>query len=196
VQTLKTIKHDADGRAVLLAVHYPPYSGATNFRERGDPNLGPTPRLGRITPLGALLQQAYRDSKQFPDAVLSAHAHHYQRITYTYADGRQIPHLVAGCGGHAPIENLASTCDGKQGPPVTIPADVVLPPGLMIPAGDRAQLVCCNDRDFGFLRLTFDAHSKTLAGEFFTAFSESRDPSGLPALADSFVLDLDKHQIR
>jgi hypothetical protein len=193
VQTLKTIKHAADGRAVLIAVHYPLYSGANNFRERGDPNLGPTPRLGRITPLAMLLQQAYRESKQFPDAVLSAHAHHYQRITCTYADGRQIPHLVAGCGGHGPIENLATTCEEKQGPAAVVPGDVVLPPGLLIPASDRVQLVACNDQDFGFLRLTIDANSKTLAGEYFAAFSESRDPTGLPALADSFVLDLEKH---
>jgi hypothetical protein len=68
VETLQGIKGAADGRAVLLAVHYPPYSAATNFRERGDPNLGPTPRPPgkRLEPLGALLQRAFRDSGQYP----------------------------------------------------------------------------------------------------------------------------------
>lgn len=195
VQTLRDIRHAADGRAVLLAVHYPPYSGAANFRERGDPNLGPTPRRGPCNPLGMLLQQAYRDSKQYPDAVLSAHAHHYERITYTHADGRQIPYLIAGCGGHSPVESITTTCDKQHGPVVATPAEVVLPPGLVIPLGDRAQLVAFNDEDFGFLRLTIDANKKTLSGEFFAAFSEMHDPSCLPALADSFVLDLQTHRI-
>jgi acid phosphatase type 7 len=195
VQTLRDIRHAQDGRAVLLAVHYPPYSGAANFRERGDPNLGPTPRQGPCMPLGMLLQQAYRDSKLWVDAVLSAHAHHYQRITYTDADGRQVPHLVAGCGGHGPIESIAATCDHQQGPAIAVPANVMLPPGLVLPPGDRAQVVAFNDQDFGFLRLTIDANKKTLAGEFFAAFSETHDPSVLPAIADSFVLDLQTHRI-
>src|SRR6185437_2178431 len=29
-------------KAILLAVHYPPYSGASNFDQRGEPTLGPT----------------------------------------------------------------------------------------------------------------------------------------------------------
>ena len=44
VETLKSIKAAANGKVVFLALHYPPYSGAANFEERGDPNLGPTPR--------------------------------------------------------------------------------------------------------------------------------------------------------
>ncbi len=41
VRTLQQIRKEDDGRALLLAVHYPPYSGAANFVERGDPNLAP-----------------------------------------------------------------------------------------------------------------------------------------------------------
>ena len=81
--TLKSIRKDGDGRFVFVAVHYPPYSAASNFLQRGDPNLGPTPRPRRLEPLGMILQRAYSQSKQYPDAVFSAHAHHYQRITYT-----------------------------------------------------------------------------------------------------------------
>jgi acid phosphatase type 7 len=56
VNTLRDIKKEADGRAVLLAVHYPPYSAAVNFLQRGDPNLGPTPRPRPLQPLGMILQ--------------------------------------------------------------------------------------------------------------------------------------------
>jgi hypothetical protein len=196
VSTLKAIRKEDDNRAVLLTVHYPPYSAAANFAQRGDPNLGPTPRPHPLKPLGMILQQAFKDSKQYPDAVFSAHAHSYQRITYTYADGRQIPFLVAGCGGHSPIESLSHDCDKNEGSPKTLPADVVLPPGLTIPAGDRAQLMACNDRDFGFLRVTVNVKKRTLTGEFFAAFSEIHDPAGLPALADSFTLDMKAHSLR
>jgi acid phosphatase type 7 len=194
VSTLKGIRKAADGRAVLLAVHYPPYSAAVNFHERGDPNLGPTSRPRKLQPLGMILQRAFRESKQYPDAVFSAHAHLYQRITYTCADGRQIPFLIVGCGGHGPIESLSLTCDRKEGVSPKPPCDVVLPPGLVLDDGERAQMAACNDRDYGVLRVTLDRNKKTLMGEFFAAFSEVRD-AALPALSDSFALDLEAHRL-
>jgi hypothetical protein len=193
VETLKALRKKADGRAVFIAVHYPPYSAAVNFLQRGDPNLGPTPRPRRLQPLGMILQQAYQESKQYPDAVFSAHAHHYQRITYTYAGGRQIPYLIAGCGGHGPVEELAHDCEGKPGTRPVPPAHVVLPPGLTLAAGDSARLVAFNDQDFGFLRLTLDSKKHILVGEFFAAYSEVHSSDGLPALFDSFKLDLRAH---
>ncbi len=84
IDTLQGIKAAANGKAVFLALHYPPYSGAANFGERGNPNLGPTPRrappAGTLLPLGNILQQAFHESGQYPDLVLSAHAHSYQQI--------------------------------------------------------------------------------------------------------------------
>ena len=63
IDTLQGIKAAANGKAVFLALHYPPYSGAANFAERGNPNLGPTPRrappAGTLLPLGNILQQAF-----------------------------------------------------------------------------------------------------------------------------------------
>jgi acid phosphatase type 7 len=195
VRTLKAVRKKADRRAVLLALHYPPYSGAANFLQRGDPNLGPTPRPLKLEPLGVILRHAFRESRQYPDAVLSAHAHHYQRITYTHADGRQTPYLIVGSGGHTPTEGLAETCDKKLGVAPALPADVALPPGLSLPSADRARLVAYNDRDFGFVRLTVDAGRRTLVGEFFAAYSESRPAAALPAPDDSFTLDLKSHTV-
>src|SRR5258708_22348063 len=105
----------------------PPYSGAANFAERGDPNLGPTPRrpppAGVLQPLSNILQQAFNESAQYPDVVISAHAHLYQRITYTYANGWQIPYLIAGSGGHAPVEKLSKTCSGDTATLPNLPFD-------------------------------------------------------------------------
>jgi hypothetical protein len=196
VQTLRAIRSAKDARAVFLVVHYPPFSAATNFRQRGDPNLGPTRWVRKLQPLGMILAEAFQESGQYPDAVFSAHAHLYQRITYTQAGGRQIPHLIVGSGGHAPIESLASSCEGEPGSAPTTPCETVLPKGLKLPDGANAQLVAYNNLDFGFLRLTLDSRKKHLIGEFFAAFSESRDSAGLPELCDSFCLDLEEHQMR
>jgi len=49
VEQLRDVRHrnkdNTPRKAVLLAVHYPPYSGATNFAQRGDPTLGLMKRL-------------------------------------------------------------------------------------------------------------------------------------------------------
>ena len=108
-------RKEDDGRAVLRAIHYPPFSGASNFPERGNPNLGPTKHTRVLKPLAKILQEAFKASKLYPDAVFSAHAHHYQRLTYRCADGREIPYLIVGSGGHAPVESLAERCDGGVG---------------------------------------------------------------------------------
>lgn len=196
VQTLKDIKAAGDGKAVFLVVHYPPYSAAVNFLQRGDPNLGPTPRpeQKRLEPLGMLLQRAFREAGQYPDGVLSAHAHLYQRLTYTCGDGRQIPFLVVGCGGHAPVERLARPCEkGQDAGPLASHPEVVFPPGLSLPPGDRVELAAFNDQDFGFVRITLDAGKRSLTGEFFTQKSSPRTAPSSPA--DSFVLDLKTHTV-
>jgi Calcineurin-like phosphoesterase len=200
VRTLKDLKQAADDKVIFLALHYPPYSGAQNFAERGDPNLGPTPRrpapAGVLQPLGNILQQAFRESGQYPDVVLSAHAHHYQRLTYTYVQGWQIPFLVAGCGGHAPIEKLSKTCSGRTVPVPRLPFDAVQPPGIAVPKGDSVKVVAYNDDDFGFLRITADANKKIVIGEFFSAYNESNPKAPMPKLSDSFTLHLEKHTVR
>jgi hypothetical protein len=196
VQTLKAIRKEKDGRPVFVAVHYPPYSAAANFPQRGDPNLGPTRWGKKLRPLAAILEEAYEESGQYPDAVFSAHAHLYQRITYTHDGGRQIPYLIVGSGGHAPIESLAHSCEGEPGVAPATPCETVLPDGLTLPTGAQALLMAYNHLDFGFLRLTLDAGKKHLMGEFFAAFSESRDSARLPKLSDSFCLDLREHRVK
>jgi acid phosphatase type 7 len=189
VETLTRVKESNNGKTVFLALHYPPYSGARNFVERGDPNLGPTarPPARRLEPIGTILQRAFQESGQYPDLVLSAHAHLYQRITYSHRDGRQIPYMIVGCGGHGPIENLSETCSGASTDHPIVPFDVIKPPGLEFAGGDVASVVKYNDADFGFLRVTVD-FGKTVHGEFFAVQDST-------TLFDSFIVDLQKHSV-
>ena len=144
-------------KAILLAVHYPPFSGASNFDQRGEPTLGPT-NATSARPLAAVLRQAFDESGQRPDAVFSAHAHLFQRLTYRHADGWEIPYVIAGSGGHGPVESLWERCDKTKAPRKKPPFAAMAPIGLKLPAHDTARVVAYNDSSFGFMRVTVGAN--------------------------------------
>jgi hypothetical protein len=146
-----------------------------------------------LPPLGILLQHAFIQTNVYPDVVLSAHVHSYQRITYTMASGRQIPYLICGSGGHGPIEELTKTCWGKEG---KVTSELVFPRGLTLPHEDEAKLVAYDDEHYGFLRLTVDANGKTIAGEFFAAADTKKPMNAVNvSAADSFLLDTAQHRL-
>jgi hypothetical protein len=67
-------------------MHHPPFSGPGTH--------GASPRMLQD------LDSAFSKTGCYPHAVLSGHAHNYQRFTRTAKDGTQTPYIVAGCGGH------------------------------------------------------------------------------------------------
>ena len=83
---LKRLHDENYSGAVILAVHHPPYTS-------GVIHAGSSGMLKDI-------EDAIQYARNFaPHAVLSGHAHNYQR--YTRIMGRrQIPFIVAGSGGH------------------------------------------------------------------------------------------------
>jgi hypothetical protein len=70
---------------VIVACHHPPASADTTH--------------GGTTGLANDLDRAFTAAGLWPDAILSGHAHIYQRFSRS-ADGREIPYVVAGSGGH------------------------------------------------------------------------------------------------
>lgn len=192
VGELKAVKdansQNSPKRAVLLAVHYPPYSGASNFNVRGDPSQGPTPNASNAPYLAVALQQAFAESEQRPDAIFSAHAHLFQRLTYTFKDGTVMPCVVAGCGGHSPQEVLSDQCDGNTGASRSTPFPAEVPGSFQFPAGDSAQVEYYEDNnskdsEFGFLKVTVEP--PRLTGQFIGATSGNT--------LDKFELDFDIH---
>ncbi len=73
-------------RAVIVACHHPPASADTVH--------------GGSTGLSADLDRAFAEAGLWPDAILSGHAHVYQRFARA-VNGKQLPYIVSGCGGHA-----------------------------------------------------------------------------------------------
>jgi hypothetical protein len=94
VAQLKEIKAARDRgprKALLIAVHHPPFSGGGHA---GSGHM--------LSDLDA----AFKAAAIAPDAILSGHAHNYQRFTReTTFNGKamQVPFLVAGNGGHGII---------------------------------------------------------------------------------------------
>jgi len=71
--------------ALIIAVHHPPYCWTSTHS--GSPRM--------LQDIDACCRQA----GFYPHAVLSGHAHNYQRFTRNDG-GRQVPYVVCGCGGY------------------------------------------------------------------------------------------------
>lgn len=142
-------KRQAGERAVLVAVHHPP--------------LSVDAKTGGSTRLMNDIDACCKDAGLWPDALLSGHAHLYQRFTRT-VNKRQVPYIVCGSGGFA----------------ATPPQQAAPAAGTVI--GDH-KLEKKPIVKFGYLTLTCDA--KTLAITFKVA------PRGGPVkVLDSVKLDL------
>jgi hypothetical protein len=125
---------DAGKRAVLLACHHPPASVDAKH--------------GGTTGLADDIDRACRGTGLWPDAILSGHAHLYQRYTRA-VDGRQIPYVVAGSGGFSatpPKSSFPAT-------PVTVGEYTLVGPPIV------AFGYLLLDVDMAAHRLTIDFHS-------------------------------------
>ena len=141
----------AHKRAVILAVHHPPLSADA--------------RHGGSVGIGKDIDACCKAAGLWPDAILSGHAHLYERFTRTVAaaGGKETPYIVAGSGGFA-----ATAPKGKNASAGTKVGDHVLEINPIV--------------DFGYLTVETDA--KTLSFVFKTA-----DDKGV-AIRDSVTVDL------
>src|SRR5262245_9444269 len=106
---LARIKKESYSGAVILAVHHPPFSYApppkragTGGNHSGSPNM--------LRQIDAICKK----EGVYPHAVLSGHAHNYQRFTRTlsFADKDiTVPFIVCGDGGH----NVNKLVKSKRG---------------------------------------------------------------------------------
>ena len=92
---LQRVKNEKFTGAVIVAVHHPPFTAGSVH--------GGSPLMLQD------IDNACQSAGVWPHAVLSGHAHNYQRYTRTMVNGYQIPYLVAGCGGHSPLSAMRGT---------------------------------------------------------------------------------------
>ena len=145
--------HDAGQQAVIIAVHHPPASVDSKH--------------GGTTGLANDIDKACQAAGLWPDAVLSGHAHLYQRFSRSVPGlGRMIPYVVSGSGGFsATPPQLGSPPAGTTSGQYTL----VIPPVI----------------DFGYLTITVDM-TNNQAGTLTISY---RSPSQ-PKEHDSVLVNL------
>ncbi|WP_428486296.1 metallophosphoesterase family protein [Rhodopila sp.] len=130
---LERVKSENFSGAVIIAHHHPAYTIAG---ERGH---------GSSTDMRKQIDAICQEVAIWPHAVLSAHAHNYQRYTRTMAD-MQIPYLIAGGGGHSRPQKLTRANQPALRTPLTIATDA-----------DMVVLENYDDTDTGYLRIVATA---------------------------------------
>jgi len=121
---LSRAKSENYAGALIVATHHPPFTGGS---DHGGSPLMLADIDGACTAAGV-----------WPHAVLSGHAHNYQRYT-RLVNGCQIPFIVAGCGGHSPLSKMRST--------VRTPYQI----------DSTLTLESYDDTDYGYLRIVVNA---------------------------------------
>jgi hypothetical protein len=129
---LRRVKREQFKGAVIIVVHHDCYS----------------PQRGSSSQALADLDSVSKATGVWPHAVLSAHAHNYQRYTRTIK-GAQIPHIVAGNGGYG----VASF--SWRGKKTAVPKRIAL-------KDDNVVLQAYDDRHYGYLRITVDQRHLTI----------------------------------
>jgi Calcineurin-like phosphoesterase len=183
---LSRVKSDEFEGAVLLALHHPPFSyePAAGTSGAGGGHGGNAPMLAQIDTI-------CNSTGVYPHAVLSGHAHNYQRYTRSISFGGssyQVPFIVCGDGGHG----LTSLVQSHLGSPAKEPSngsDVsYLDPNPVVDASGLV-LECSDDQTYGYLRVTVDSDQFT--ANFYKVGVGI--PPGTPA--DGVTVDLSLHRL-
>jgi hypothetical protein len=184
---LGRIKKEKYAGAVLLAMHHPPFcyepapkAGGAGGDHSGSPNM-----LRQIDTI-------CKAQGVYPHAVLSGHAHNYQRFTRTIRFASKpisVPFIICGDGGH----NVLKLVQGKKGQQAQEPSF-----GLQVDYLDtKAQVVQAkslvlnhyDDTNYGYLRITVNKSQIQIGFHQVgtTAIAQSR--------VDAVTVDLANRQI-
>jgi hypothetical protein len=129
---LKRVKSEKFHGALIIAHHHPAYTAGSIH--------------GWSEQMLSQIDDICTKTGIWPHAVLSGHAHNYQRFTRTHGD-TQIPYIICGNGGHALAKLMR-----KKG------ASLRTPQALPIKGhADKVTLENYDDQDYGYLRLVVTA---------------------------------------
>ncbi len=156
---LKRIEQERYQGAVLIAVHHPPFSYSS------PPGGGASGNHGSSSDMLRDIDQACLAEGVYPHAVLSAHAHCYQRYTRTiqFAGAeRRVPFVICGNGGH----NVNPLVRGTRGQPAVEPqngTDVAYLESSPAVEATGLLLERYDDHNYGYLRISVDANQLRIA---------------------------------
>lgn len=151
---LARAKDESYKGALLLAVHHPPFSYSPPSKGGGSGG-----NHGSSSAMLAEIDTICKAQGVYPHAVLSAHAHNYQRYTRTVTlpgqAAYEVPFVVCGDGGH----NVNRLVQGRKGQPAQEPhngADVSYLESKPAVKAGGLTLEKYDDTHYGYLRITVD----------------------------------------
>jgi hypothetical protein len=125
---LARVKSESFKGGLIIAHHHPAYTAGSQH--------------GWSTDMLKQIDKACDDAGVWPHAVLSGHAHNYQRFTRLH-DKTQIPYIICGNGGHG-----LAKLQKKDASALRTPQPLGVPRG-----SDKVILENYDDEDFGYLRV-------------------------------------------
>ena len=129
---LERIKSEKFDGALIIAHHHPAYTAGSKH--------------GWSSKMVSQIDAICKKTGVWPHAVLSGHAHNYQRFTRMHGK-TQIPYIICGNGGHA-LAKL--TRKGASAPRTPQPLEVAR-------HADKVMLENYDDEDYGYLRILVSA---------------------------------------
>jgi hypothetical protein len=162
---LARVKQERFGGALLFAHHHPPYA------------LGG--QHGSSVDMRRQMDAVCAAAGVWPHAVLSGHAHNYQRFTRHRTDGTDIPYVVCGNGGHN-VQKLRSSGGIALRTPQVLQTQS--------PSDDAVTIENYDDTNYGYLRII--ANAAQLRIEYHPA----SDTAATKTPDDSVTIDLKTRQ--
>jgi hypothetical protein len=129
---LERVKSDGFKGAVVLAHHHPAYTAGSQH--------------GWSEQMTSQIDAVCNAAGVWPHAVLSGHAHNYQRFTRHHGQ-TQIPYIISGNGGHGLARLTRSGA-----PPLRTPQPLQVPGHT-----DKVTLENYDDQDYGYMRVVVTA---------------------------------------
>ena len=129
---LGRVKSEGFKGALILAHHHPAYTAGSKH--------------GWSEQMLTQIDKICNEAGIWPHAVLSAHAHNYQRFTRHHGQ-TQIPYIVCGNGGHG-LAKLSR----RGGTPLRTPQQL-----QVTGHADKVTLENYDDQDYGYLRVVVTA---------------------------------------
>jgi len=181
---LQQIKASKYAGAVILAIHHPPFSYA-------QPSSAPTANHGGSPVMRSEIDAICQQTGVYPHAVISGHAHNYQRYTRTLDGGAnkqfQIPYIVCGNSGHN-VNPLYQPAKGTKYVDPAKHSDV----SYMLSAKAPAKSLVIENFDhsnYGYLLVTVNAKQIQIS---YQPVAKAGKPSMSP---DTVAVNLANHTI-
>jgi Calcineurin-like phosphoesterase len=156
---LGRVKSEKFDGALILAHHHPAYTAGSKH--------------GWSEQMLSQIDAACNEAGVWPHAVLSAHAHNYQRFTRLHGK-TQIPYIICGNGGHGLTKLTRKGASALRTPqPLKITGHA-----------DKVTLENYDDEDYGYLRIIVSATKLRIE------YHPASDGSGAKTPDDLVTVDL------